>query len=195
MNSAEVLRLESANEALKQHFMTWQCRLRQIIMREREGKPDTSITPEVFVDDESLGFIITLLVKSGPYSKIPELQHMFRKTNDPADRRKSALTLFSETYYQRSTEFSDVLTSTFQEHSEGAKALRKAGHCRLKFDAYNQSFDVHCKIWRLSENNPLWQGTYWHNLLFNPSLSRSSVILGFEPNWSRSVAEPMPGQR
>ena len=193
MSQGEVLRLDSANEALKEHFMRWQCRLRQIVMREREGKPDDSILPEVLVDGESLGFVITLICKLGPYSKIPELKHMVRKTNDPALRRKSALTLFSETYYQKSAEFSDVLTSTFVPDSDGAKLLRRAGHCTLRFSAYSQSYDLHCKIWRLSEHNPLWQGTYWHNLLFNPGLSRDTIILGFEPDWSKSTADPMPG--
>jgi len=194
LSTGDVLRLESANEALKEHFMRWQCRLRQMIMRENEGKPDDSIIPEVIINGESYGHVITLICKSSGYSKIPELKHMVRRTNDPAQRRKSALTLFSETYYQRATEFSDVLTSTFLPDSEGAKALRQAGYCNLRFSAFGQSYDLHCKIWRLSENNPLWQGTFWHNLLFNPTLTRDTIILGFEPDWSRSEADPMPGQ-
>lgn len=194
-SSGEVIRLDSANEALKRYFMQWQCRLRQIVMREREGKPDESIMPALLLDGQSepMGHIITLICKSAPYSKVPELKHISRKTNDPADRRKTALTLFSETYYQKATEFSDILTSTFQPESEGAARIRRAGHVHLLFDAYQQQFSLPCKVWRLSQHNPLWQATYWHNLLFNPSLPNNTIILGFEPDWSRASADPMPG--
>ncbi|MBX2823225.1 MAG: hypothetical protein KTR33_00760 [Gammaproteobacteria bacterium] len=194
--SGEVVRLDSANEALKTYFLSWQCRLRQIIMREHEGRPDNSIMPDVYLpdSDEALGSIITLICKLPEHSKVPELRHMVRKTHDPAQRRTTALTLLSETYYQRANEFSDVLTSTFAPNSSGAAALRRAGHCRLRFEAFQQQFDLQCKIWRLSEHNPLWQGTYWHNLLFNPNLPRDTLIVGFEPDWSRSDANPMPGQ-
>ncbi len=196
-DSAEIVRLDSANEALKEHFMQWQCRLRQIIMREKEGKPDASIMPALKLknSDEAMGHIITLICKAPAYSKVPELKHMVRKTHDPANRRKSALTLFSETYYQRASEFSDILTCTFSPNSEGATAIKRAGHVTLEFEAYNQSFHLYCKVWRLSEHNPLWQATYWHNLLFNPSLPGDTIILGFEPDWSKAVANPMPGSR
>lgn len=196
MSTGEVVRLDSANEAIKNHFLAWQCRVRQIIMREHEGKPNDAIMPAVLLGDdaEPVGHIITLICKTAQHSKVPELKHLVRKTHDPADRRKNALTLFSETYYQKASEFSDVVTSTFEPNSEGAARLRKAGHCRLRFDAYRQSFELHCKVWRLSENNPLRQSTYWHNLLFNPRLPRDTVVLGFEPDWSTSTADPMPGQ-
>lgn len=196
MNSGEVVRLDSANQELKQFFMLWQCRLRQMMMREKAGKPDDTIMPEVWPEGsaEVLGHIITVMCKRPEYSIVPELKQMVRGTNDPAIRRSNALTLFSETYYQKSTEFSEVLTSTFHPDSEGAKALRQAGHCRLKFSAFNQNYDLQCKVWRLSAHNPLYQATYWHNLLFNPALPGDTLILGFEPDWSRSVADPMPGQ-
>jgi len=198
---SEVLRLDSANQLLRENFLRWQCRVRQICVREQEGKPDDSMMPAVFLglgggDDttssELFGHIITVMCKSAPYSKVPELKHMVKKTNDPASRRKDAVTLLSETYYQKATEFSDILTSTFLPGSEGARDIQKAGHCRLRFDAYNQRYDLACKVWRLSQHNPLWQATYWHNMLFNPSLPPDTIILGFEPDWARCTADPSP---
>lgn len=191
---SDVVRLESANQALKMGFMRWQCRVRQICMREHEGKPDAALMPALTLkgEDEPFGNVITLICKTAEYSKVPELQHMVRKTNDPADRRKAALTLFSETYYQRAGEFSDVLTSTFLPDSPGAARIRKAGHCKLAFEAFSQRYELDCKVWKLSQHNPLWQATYWHNILFNPALAPNTVILGFEPDWSRSDADPMP---
>ena len=190
----EVLRLDSANQMLRENFLRWQCRTRQICVREREGKPDDAMLPAVYIGDaeEPLGHIITVMSKDQAYSRVPELKHMVKRTHDPATRRKAALTLFSETYYQKATEFSDVLTSTFTAESEGAKVLRAAGRCRLEFSAFQQTYSLDCKVWRLSRHNPLWQATYWHNMLFNPSLSPESVILGFEPDWAKCDANPSP---
>jgi len=190
----DVVRLESANQLLRENFLRWQCRTRQMCVREREGRPDDSMMPAVYLPDteDLFGHIITVMSKRAEYSKVPELQHMVKQTHDPASRRKKALTLLSETYYQKATEFSDVLTSTFSVDSKGAQALRQAKRCRLEFSAYRQSYQLDCKVWRLSQNNPLWQSTYWHNMLFNPSLPPDTVILGFEPDWSRCQADPSP---
>ena len=48
------------------------------------------------------------------------------------------------------------------------------------------------EVWKLTGKNPLWQATYWHNAPFNPSLPADTVILGFEPDWNRSSADPSP---
>ena len=191
---SEVVRLESANQMLRENFLRWQCRVRQITMREHEGKPDEAVMPSVRLqgNEEPLGHIVTVMCKRPEYSQTPELRHMIRRTEDVSQRRKSALTLFSETYYQKATEFSDVLTSTFLPGSEGAAALVRAGHCDLLFNAYQQEYHLSCKIWRLSQHNPLWQATYFHNMLFNPALPPDTTILGFEPDWARCSADPSP---
>ena len=61
----EVLRLDSANQMLRENFLRWQCRTRQICVREREGKPDDAMLPAVYIDDakEPLGHIITVMSK------------------------------------------------------------------------------------------------------------------------------------
>ena len=35
-----------------------------------------------------------------------------------------------------------------------------------------------------------YEFTYWHNFLFNPHLSPDVTVLGFEPDWSDSSADP-----
>ncbi len=139
-----------------------------------------------------MGHIITLMSKSPQYSKTPEMRHLVRKTNDPALRREAALTFFSEYYYQKAAEFSDTLTATFPPGSPGAASIREAGRVTLTFEAYNQRYDLECRVWTLAERNPLHQATYWHNLLFNPGLAADTIILGFEPDWARSSADPSP---
>jgi hypothetical protein len=120
------------------------------------------------------------------------MRHMVRKTNDPALRREAALTFFSEYYYQRAAEFSEILTATFSPGSPGASSIREAGRATLTFAAYSQRYDLACRVRTLAEHNPLRQATYWHNLLFNPDLAADTVILGFEPDWARSTAGPGP---
>lgn len=177
---------------LKKAFLKWQCRVRQVMMRDAAGRPDDSITPAVILDGETepLGHIITLLNKAPGYSVTPELNHMAAKTNDPAQIRDQALRFFSATYYQKAAEFSDILTATFPPGSPGAARIHAAGHARLVFEAYNQRFDLNCKVWRLAPHNPLHQATMAHNRLFNPCLPPDTEVLGFEPDWAGSSSDP-----
>jgi len=192
--AGEIVRMASANHALRDAFLHWQCRVRQMMMRDDDGRPVDAIVPALTLAGQSgpMGHVITVLSKSPQFSVAPELRQMVRRTNDPAQRRQAALTLFSEFYYQKAAEFSDILTATFPPNSPGAAAIREAGEATLRFDAYSQRFDLVCRIWSLAGHNPLWQSTYWHNLLFNPNLPSDTVILGFEPDWSRSSADPSP---
>jgi hypothetical protein len=173
---------------LKKSFLKWQCLTRQIMMRDNQGRPDASIMPSVIPAGapEPMGHIITIMNKAPSYSLVPEMQHMLRKTNDPAQIRNAALQFLSATYYQKAAEFSDILTSTFPPASQGAAQIRAAERCSLMFDAYGQSWQLDCKVWKLAAHNPLFEATMTHNRLFNPALPKESVVLGFEPDWSAS---------
>lgn len=175
---------------LQMTFLRWQCRVRQMAMRDQEGRPDDAITPAVYLPGEgdAMGHIITLLNKSPGYSVTAELDYMAAKTNDPAQRRDQALQFLAAGYYQNAVEFSDILTATFPPGSEGAKTLHEAGHVTLVFEAYNQRFDLKCKVWRLAAHNPLHAATIAHNRLFNPALPPGTEVLGFEPDWDASSA-------
>lgn len=176
------------NNELMEQFMRWQCRIRQIAMRENQGRPDDSISPAVTLagDSEPLGHVITIFSKWGAHSKTPEMRQMVKATNDPAQRREKAIRFFSEYYYQHPREFSDTLTATFTPESVGAKKMLDAGECALFFSAFNQEYTLHCKVIALTDTHPLYQATWWHNLLFNPSLHPDTQILAFEPDWDKS---------
>ena len=191
---SNVLRLDRANEQLRDSFMRWQCRIRQIAMRSHDGRPTSGMTPLASSADEStptpVASIITVLCKRPEHSATMELRHMARRTHDPAERRENALKFLAERYYQSSREFSDILTASFPPNSGTATALLAHRECRLAFEQFSQRFDVHCTVRRLSPNNPLREATFWHNLLFNPRLSGDCVILGFDPDWPKSEADP-----
>jgi len=184
---------ERSHEQLRHRFLGWQCRIRQIAMRNHGGRPTDGMTPLVStVDgrDAPVTRIVTVLCKRPEHSVTMELRHLARRTHDPAERRERALKLFAERYYQGAREFSDTLTATFPARSETAAALAAGQGYRLAFEQFSQRFDVHCTVRRLSPNNPLREATFWHNLLFNPRLSRDCIVLGFEPDWPKSKADP-----
>ena len=178
---------------LRDAFLKWQCLTRQIAVRQNQGRPDEAVTPAVLLKGktEAYDHIITVLSKTPQQSLLPELQHLVRRTLDPAQRRQKALELLSETYYQKPTSFSDILTATFPPQSPRAAVIRKADHCRLLFSGYGQSYQIECKIWALTKKNTLYQATFWHNLLFNPGLHPDTIVLGFEPDWTKSTSEPL----
>jgi len=192
---AAALGTSFAAHPLRTGFLKWQCRVRQMAMRDGQGRPDDAITPALVLPDqpEPMGHIITVMNKSPGYSVTPELMHMAAKTNDPAERRDKAIEFLSSSYYQKHREFSDILTATFPPASPGAATIRAAGQCTLVFEAYTQRFDLVCKVWRLAPHNPLFQATIAHNALFNPALPPDTEVLGFEPDWAGSSSDPKLG--
>ncbi len=180
------------NHPVKDKFIKWQCHTRQMMMRDNQGRPDAAIMPEVHLagQDASLGALITILNKLPTYSLTPEMLHMARKTNDPAQARSQAIQFFSATYYQKFRQFSDVLTATFPPGSGGAAQLMEAQSCRLVFEAYAQQFDLECAVMPMAQQNALHQATMAHNRLFNRGLSAETIVLGFEPDWEKSTATP-----
>ena len=178
------------NSSLRDTFMRWQCRVRQIAMREYSGQPDVSFTPSVYLkkSHQPLTKIITVLSKLPAHSKTPELRHIFKHTNDPAQRRGKALQFLSETYYQRHSEFADMLTATFIPNSVTAKIIESTAMCKLIFEAYCQRFELVCAVNRLNKSHANYQATWWHNVLFNQNLDPETIILGFVPEWNSSSA-------
>ena len=189
MNSvASTLGVGYSANPLRLQFLKWQCHVRQMSMRQEEGRPSDPIMPAVMINgaQEPLGHIITVLNKAPGYSVTAELEFMRAKTNDPAQVRESAIKFLSATYYQRHREFSDILTATFPPGSEGAARLRAADRVTLVFEAYGQRYDLGCKVWKLASRNPLYRSTIAHNRLFNPGLPGDTVVLAFEPDWNAS---------
>ena len=188
----QVVRLEAAQAALRDHFLGWQCRLRQLAVREAGGRPTSGMRPELRLGAEGppLGAITTLILRRAPAEATAQFRHMVRKTQDPAERYDAALQMLAAAYYQRPREFSDQLTALFGPGSEIAGQLLAAGRCRLAFEQYSQSYTLPCTVRALAEDDPAYQATYWHNALFNPALPGGVRVLGFQPDWARAEAEP-----
>jgi len=182
----KVALLDPAGQAARHEFLGWQCRIRQLSVRQFGGKPTSGMRPRVLLapDDTDLGDIVVLIRKKASQEVTSQLQHMVRQTRDPAERRESALRFLAATYYQRPGEFSDELTALFGPRSARVEQLVEARRCTLDFEQFEQRYRLSCRIEALMESDEAFQFTYWHNSLFNPSIPGDAQILRFKPDWS-----------
>ena len=159
-------------------------------MREDGGRPNDGMMPHAYLPSASkpLFRVITVLSRNGEHSVTPELAHIVRSTQDPAQRRERAVRFFSSAYFQRASDFCDTLTAAFGPGSPTAATLVEAVDVRLVYEAYAHRFDVRCSALRMQADESLHAATYWHNLLFNPRFHPDSEILAFVPIWGKSSA-------
>jgi len=148
--------------------------------------------PEVLMRDqtEAPDRIVVLIIKSRAAEFASRFRFMAAKTNDPADRRDSALRFLAAGYYQKPDEFSDELTALFAPRSGLAGRLLGAGSCVLVFEQYGQGYRLPCAVRNLPENDSAYEATYWHNSLFNPAIPGGVQVLGFQPDWNAARATP-----
>ncbi len=176
--------------ALGLHFLGWQCRVRQLAVRQHEGRPTPGMRPTVRLDGVPAGEVTTLLVKKDPVPFIARFRYMYQRTQDPAERRASALGFLADAYYQRPREFSDRLTALFGPEAVLADRLRVARRCVLAFNQFSQGYVIPCSVVEVSPNEPEFQFTLTHNRLFNPGMPPGVRVLAFAPRWPESRALP-----
>jgi hypothetical protein len=189
-NDSNVAPPDPGQHTVRHAFLGWQCRIRQLSVRQDAGKPTAGMRPRVLLEpgDKVLGHIIVLIRKKRPRHVTAQFQHMARKTRDPAERHDSALRFLAAAYYQQPQAFSDQMTALFGPRSEIADRLVEAGKCRLEFEQYGQRYKLQCRVNELVQSDPAFQFTYWHNSLFNPGIPEGVRVLGFVPDWSVECA-------
>ena len=177
-------------EALRDHFLGWQCRIRQLALRRHGGRPTSGMRPAVRIGGMAAGAVTTLLVRNDAAPCVARFRHLYLRTHDPAERHESALHFFAAAYYQRPREFSDRLSALFSPDSRLAKRLREAGRCTLEFRQFSQGYVIPCTVAALARSEPAFEFTLAHNRLFNPGLPSGVQVLGFTPRWREARAEP-----
>lgn len=182
------------NEDLRDHFLGWQCRIRQIAVREFGGRPLEGMRPRATRLDgrEIAPAVTTVLVEAEPAQSTALFRHIARKTQDPGVRYNEALRVLSAAHYQHPGNFSDALTALFGLDSLVAKALLELKRCALVFEQFGQRYRLPCETVELARGDPAYEATYWHNFLFNPALPAAVRILAFEPDWAQAEASPEP---
>ena len=192
--STHLVVLSEAAQALRAHFLGWQCRVRQFSVRQGGGRPTSGMRPRVLlVDPEAdLGPTTVLINKREPQETTAQFRHVVRKTHDPVERYECALKMLSAAYFQQPEDFSDELTALFGAASQPADRLLAAEHCRLLFEQFSQRYELPCRVRLLRDDDPAFQATYWHNSLFNPNIPGGVRVLALRPDWDAAIADPPP---
>ena len=184
----------SLDDKVRDHFLTWQCRIRQESMRAEGGRPGAGMCPRALLKDgEVLSERMTVLLVP---KKSRESTEFFRfqaqKTNDPAQVYEKGLQFLQGTHFQKAKKFRDELTALFPSSSMIAAKLLEAEECILEFSQFSQQYRMICAVREFSRDSASWRATYWHNRMFNPGLTDDSRVLGFKPDWKSAQASPAP---
>ncbi|MEM7041554.1 MAG: hypothetical protein AAF543_01960 [Pseudomonadota bacterium] len=188
----KILPMKPTGERLRSAFLGWQCRLRQLAVREGEARPTSGMRPSLSVAGQEAGAITVVLVPSAPAISTREFRHIVRRTHDPRERYQAAIRYLQSSHFQDPSAFDDRLTALFAADAELPKLLSGRRDCILAFEQFSQRYRLPCQAERLDVDDEAFQATYWHNALFNPSLPASVDVLAFRADWSRAEADPSP---
>ncbi|MCZ6861392.1 MAG: hypothetical protein O7I42_14140 [Alphaproteobacteria bacterium] len=176
-------------DKIRDQFLGWQCRIRQMSVRDHEGKPLPGMRPRVTLEDgTSLADGITLLLLHEEPAESRDLfRHIVKITHDPRLRREAAIKMLSSAHYQYPDAFSDCMTASFSGNSKIASSLLKHGCCHLEFNQFGQCYTLPCRVSRLERDTPAWETTFWHNHMFNPTMPSDLQIFAFAPDWRNAT--------
>ena len=181
-------------EAVRNHFIGWQCRIRQIAMRQHGGRPSSGMRPRLVLADgrELSPGISIVIVPHEPEESTEFFRFQLRKTHDPHQVYERGLQYLSATHFQNAGKFSDQLTALFGPGSAIAGAALDAGACILEFSQFSQTYRLLCETRALAPGDAAYQATLWHNKIFNPNIAADPQIIAFRPDWKSAQADPMP---
>jgi hypothetical protein len=183
-----------SDRKLRDHFLGWQCRIRQISARDYGGQPMPGMRPRVSgrKGEVMLPAMTVLLVPEEPSVSTAFFRFQAQKTSEPQRARDAGINYLAGDFYQLPELFSDELTAVFGAGSETAAMLVKAKEVLLDFEQYSQSFRMFCKVRRLAARSSAREASLWQSRLFNPNLPNDAMVLGFKPDWKNAAADPMP---
>jgi hypothetical protein len=178
------------SDRLREDFIAWQCRIRQIAMRQDGGRPSPGMRPRVLdaSEHELAPALTVLIVPRDPDESTDFFRFQVLRTADPRDLYERALAYLQADYFQRPAAFGDVLTAVLPSDSELAVKLIQDGRCSLIFEQHSQRYRLHCAVFETEPGEAIREATLWHNRLFNPSLPDDVVVLGFRPDWKSGEA-------
>ena len=184
-------------KTIRDGFLGWQCRIRQIAMRQAGGRPSPGMRPRVLdrQGHELTSALTVLLVPREPTESTDFFRFQVLKSSDPRDVYQRALTFLQADYFQNPSGFSDLLVAVFPAGSPLVGALLAETECNLHFDQFSQTFRLTCTVAELAPEDPAREAAIWHNRIFNPSLPGTVHVLGFQPDWTSAEADPAPRDR
>ena len=187
--------MQTSADALRDHFLGWQCRIRQIAMRQDGGRPSAGMRPRVLDDRgpralaradgadraEGAGGKSGLLPLPGAEIVRPA-RDLRARAGVPAGGLFSA-------------------AEVFQRPADGGPAggfaarrdTARGGDVCSGIRPVPSVLPADLRGIRASAGDPARDATLWHNRLFNPALPDEVQVLAFRPDWAvRRQASPAP---
>ena len=179
-----------SGEEMKSRFLTWQCRIRQIAVRDHGGQPTQGMRPRVLKPSgETLLPAMTILIlPDDPDESTKFFRFQVQKSLDPLKVYESVLQYLQAGHYQVGDGFSDEMTALFEPGSASAAKLVRARDCLLECEQFSHVWRLSCTVRRLPARSPAREATLWHNRAFNPAIPRDAVVLAFKPDWRSAAA-------
>ena len=122
----KIVRMQSVNDGLRQAFLGWQCRLRQLAVREGEARPTDGMRPNLMVAGQDAGSITVVITPIEPRTSTAEFRHIAKRTHDPKERYEAALRYLQSSHFQDPRQFDDRLTAIFRDRGRTAEAAFRA---------------------------------------------------------------------
>ena len=184
--------LNAVDSGLRERFLGWQCRIRQIAMRQDGGRPSPGMRPRIFAPtgDEIAPALTVLLVQKKPEESTAFFRFQAQRETDPRKVYERGLAFLQGEYFQLPELFSDRLAAVLPGDSGLAMRLKTIGMCILALDQFGQRFRLSCDVRELAEGDAMRDAAIWHNRIFNPALPDSARVFSFNPGWAASTATP-----
>ena len=186
-----ILRMRPDSDRMRLAFLGWQCRLRQLAVREGDARPTAGMRPNLAVAGQDAGAITVVIIPAEPDESTREFRHIVRRTHDPRERYQAALRYLQSSHFQDPERFDDRLTAVFGADAETPALISGRRDCVLMFEQFSQRYRLPCHALCLDAEDPAFQATYWHNALFNPGMPAEVQVLAFRPDWSQAEADPV----
>ena len=176
----------TAANTIKHEFLAWQCRLRQIAMRQDGGRPSPGMRPRLLDRDgrEIARALTVLLIPQDPAESTAFFRFQSARFPDPQELYERALRFLQADYFQQPENFSDKLVAVLPEGSPLAAHLTAQGRCILDFAQFNQTYRLPCTVFELEPGEGAREAAIWHNRQFNPALPETVGVLQFRPDWT-----------
>jgi hypothetical protein len=184
----------AAPDKLRDHFVGWQCRIRQIAMRQDGGRPSPGMRPRVLTvtSRELAPGLTVLIIPREPVESTAFFRFQVQKSPDPRDVYERGLAFLQAEYFQRAADFEDRLTAVLPADSRIAASLIEEATCLLDFDQFRQFYRLPSAAFELAKDDPARDHSIWHNRLFNPALPDDVRVIAFRPDWAMAEARPGP---
>ena len=183
--------MPSSAANLRDRFLAWQCRIRQIAMREHGGRPSPGMRPRLLDEAgrEIAPALTVLLLPRDPAESTAFFRFQVMRSTDPRDIYEHALRFLQADYFQRPETFSDRLLAVLPAESSVAAVLSKRVKCTLEFEQFGQLYRLPCTACALKAGDPAREAAIWHNRLFNPALPETVHVVAFQPDWASARSQ------